>query len=113
MVAAPKQDPEAIADITDVQRVAEICKALADPARLRIMVYLATHSAGGCCSETGVCACDLEAVTELSQPTVSYHMKCLTQSGLVIGLKRGRWMYYRIDPRGLAPLREVLPLLMG
>jgi ArsR family transcriptional regulator, arsenate/arsenite/antimonite-responsive transcriptional repressor len=112
MVLAPQPIPTE-SEVTDVHKLAELCKALADPARLRIMLYLATTAKGGCCSEAGICACDLEAVAGLSQPTVSYHMKCLTQAGLVTADKRGKWMYYSVNPSGFFPLKEVLPLLMN
>ncbi len=86
--------------------VAWAFKALADPARLKILVHLALNSAGSgnCCGVDGgaVCACDLEAVTGLSQPTVSHHVKCLVSANLVTAEKRGKWMYYGIDPQGFA-----------
>lgn len=104
----PPPGPEA------VEAAAWVFKALSDPARLKILAYLASHAGGSCCGpEEGVCACDLEAVTGLSQPTVSHHMKCLISAGLVSGEKRGRWMYYRIDPRGFALLRAFLPSIGG
>ncbi|GAA6734647.1 hypothetical protein YIM1640_17680 [Thermus oshimai] len=98
----------------DLEEVVRVFKALSDPARLKILAYLASHESGPCCRlEEGVCACDLEAVTGLSQPTVSHHMKHLVSAGLVIGEKRGRWMHYRIHPQGLAPVRAFLSRLGG
>lgn len=105
----PTSSPEA-----ELEAAAWVFKALSDPARLKILAYLARHDSGPCCGlEEGVCACDLEAVTGLSQPTVSHHMKCLVSARLVIGEKRGRWMYYRIDPQGFALLRAFLPRIGG
>ena len=75
-----------------------VFKALSDPARLKILAHLASGDPG-CCGD-GICACDLEAITGLSQPTVSHHMKCLASAGLVRGEKRGKWMYYALDARG-------------
>ncbi len=84
-------------------------KALADPARLKILLYLANYDAGQCCpTGEGICACDFESVTGLSQPTVSHHMKCLISAHLVMGEKQGKWMYYRLDPEGFASIREAL-----
>ena len=84
-------------------------KALSDPHRLQILSYLATGGGGGCSPRAeGVCACDLEAVTGLSQPTISHHMKCLAATGLVRGQKRGKWMYYELEPTGTAALNEFL-----
>ncbi|WP_233493255.1 MULTISPECIES: helix-turn-helix transcriptional regulator [unclassified Meiothermus] len=105
----PTPTPEA-----SIEAAAQVFKALSDPARLKILAYLASHDTGPCCGpKGGVCACDLEAVTGLSQPTVSHHMKCLISARLVIGEKRGKWMYYRIDPKGFALLRAFLPRIGG
>ena len=76
--------------------------ALADPARLRVLSLLASAEAGE------VCACDLVAPVGRSQPTVSHHLKVLTEAGLVVGDKRGRWVWYRIVPEQLARLRGAL-----
>lgn len=83
-----------------------VFKALSDPARLKILAFLSSRGAGKCCAEDGICACDLEEVIRLSQPTVSHHMKLLIQSNLVIAEKRGKWIYYRIDPKGLMFVKE-------
>ena len=89
-------------------------KALADPARLKILSYLATQTNGQCCgTDSGVCACDFEAVTGLSQPTVSHHMKCLVSAKLVTGEKRGKWMHYRVDSKGFERVKEGLPNIGG
>jgi ArsR family transcriptional regulator, arsenate/arsenite/antimonite-responsive transcriptional repressor len=88
-------------DSGELETAALVFKALSDPARLKILSFLANQDAGKCCStEEGICACDLEAVIELSQPTVSHHMKLLISANLVLGEKRGKWMFYRIDPEG-------------
>ena len=73
-------------------------KALADPARLRIVEFLRHPDAGCCVVPDRVCACDIESLLGLSQPAISHHMKILTQAGLVSGEKQGRWMYYRLEP---------------
>ncbi|RIH76317.1 ArsR/SmtB family transcription factor [Meiothermus hypogaeus] len=93
-----------------------VFKALSDPARLKILAHLAQNQNpdGACCGpQPGLCACDLETVTGLSQPTVSHHMKCLVSVHLVKGEKRGKWMYYRIDPRGFALIKTFLPTIGG
>jgi ArsR family transcriptional regulator len=76
--------------------------ALADPARLRILSMLASAEAG----ET--CACDLVEPVGRSQPTVSHHLKVLSEAGLIVGDKRGRWVWYRAVPERLAQLRAAL-----
>lgn len=79
-------------------------KALADPARLRIVEFLRRPDVGCCTLPDRVCACDLERLLGLSQPAVSHHMKILTQAGLVSGEKQGRWMYYRLEAGAFAAL---------
>ena len=88
-------------------------KALSDPSRLKILAHLARQDAGCCPPGAGVCACDLESVTGLAQPTVSHHMKCLVSARLVAGEKRGKWTYYRIDRAGFGLVRSLLPGLGG
>jgi ArsR family transcriptional regulator len=73
------------------------CKALGDPARLRIVDFLWRPEASCCSFEDRVCACDIEGVLGLSQPAVSHHMKLLVQAGLVASEKDGRWVYYRLN----------------
>jgi ArsR family transcriptional regulator len=90
-----------------------IFKALSDSTRLTILRYLAAQEVGCCSPEKNVCACDLEVVTGLSQPTVSHHMKVLMAAKLVIGEKQEKWVYYRVDPRGFERVRDALPLLGG
>ena len=64
--------------------------ALADPARLAIVRRLA--------SDGTVCACDFSTDGELSQPTVSHHLRVLREAGIVHGERRGTWIWYRLDP---------------
>jgi ArsR family transcriptional regulator len=75
--------------------------AIADPTRRRILTLLKEK---GCCSiekASGMCACDIEAKVDLSQPTVSHHMKILTKAGLVEAEKIGQWMWYRRNEKNL------------
>lgn len=84
-------------------------KALADPARLRL-VSLLLASEG-----QEMCTCDLTDPLNLSQPTVSHHLKRLAEAGLVVGERRGVWTYYRVVPEALSALADVLrtPQLAG
>lgn len=75
--------------------------ALADPVRLRLLSHIA--AAGD-----EVCACDLTAVADRTQPTVSHHMKILFDAGLVTRDKRGLWVWYRAVPERLDALRAAL-----
>lgn len=85
------------------EAAAALFKALADPARVRIVNVLATAG-------EPVCACDLEQPTGLSQPTVSHHMKRLVTAGLVQAERHGTWTFYRLDPEACARLAEVCAL---
>jgi ArsR family transcriptional regulator, arsenate/arsenite/antimonite-responsive transcriptional repressor len=83
-------------------------KALADPHRLTILEFLLNPIQSCCSRDEGVCACDLEDFLGLSQPTVSHHMKLLVQAGFVRAEKRGRWVYYNLEPSAFAAIGEQL-----
>ena len=83
-------------------------KALADPVRLSILEFLLKPVQACCVQEKGVCACDFENVLGLSQPTVSHHMKILVQAGFVRPEKRGRWVYYELNPDTFTALQTSL-----
>jgi ArsR family transcriptional regulator, arsenate/arsenite/antimonite-responsive transcriptional repressor len=75
-------------------------KALADPTRVAIVNRLA--AADECC------VCDLNAAFDLSQPTISHHLKVLRDAGLVESSRRGTWAYYRLVPEAVRALRQTL-----
>jgi ArsR family transcriptional regulator len=81
----------------------ELCKVLADETRLRIVVLLA--------GQDELCACDVEACFDLSQPTISHHLRVLKDAGLVSSERRGAWVYYRVQRGALAPLASLVRLL--
>jgi len=92
----------------DTAKLDRFLHALADPARRAILRALKEK---GCCSigkPVGLCACDIEARVQRSQPTVSHHMAILTQAGLVTAEKYGTWMWYRRDEKALQDLVEAL-----
>ena len=74
--------------------------ALADPVRLRLLSLIA--------AEDEVCSCNLLEPLGKSQPTVSHHTKALAEAGLIVGDKRGRWVYWRVVPEQVAALRNAL-----
>jgi len=76
--------------------------ALADPARLRVLSILAAAEAGE------VCVCDFVEPLGKSQPTVSHHLKILSEAGLVHGDRRGKWVWYSLDRVRLAALRAAI-----
>lgn len=83
-------------------QVAPLLKALADPVRLRLMSLVASHPGGE------VCVCELTGAFDLSQPTISHHMKVLHDVGLVDRDKRGVWVYYRARTEALAALGTLI-----
>jgi ArsR family transcriptional regulator, arsenate/arsenite/antimonite-responsive transcriptional repressor len=83
-------------------RIAPLLKALADPVRLRLMSLIASHADGE------ACVCDLNDAFDLSQPTISHHLKVLHDVGLLDRTKRGVWVYYRTRPAALADLGALL-----
>jgi ArsR family transcriptional regulator len=84
------------------QQVAPLLKALADPVRLRLMSLVASHPGGE------ACVCDLTGAFDLSQPTISHHLKVLHETGLVDREKRGVWVYYRARTGALASLATLI-----
>ncbi|ADI15270.1 ArsR/SmtB family transcription factor [Truepera radiovictrix] len=92
----------------DTNELATTLKALADPVRLAILTFLVDPIQSCCSRDDGVCGCDLEAFLGLSQPTVSHHMKLLTQAGFVRADKRGRWVYYELLPETFEALERAL-----
>jgi ArsR family transcriptional regulator len=83
-------------------QVAPLLKALADPVRLRLLSLVASHEGGE------ACICDLNAAFDLTQPTISHHMRVLHEAGLVDRDKRGVWVYYRVRPQALASLAALI-----
>jgi ArsR family transcriptional regulator, arsenate/arsenite/antimonite-responsive transcriptional repressor len=83
-------------------QIAPLLKALADPVRLRLMSLVASHAGGE------ACVCDLNDAFDLSQPTISHHLKVLHEAGLLDRSKRGVWVYYRARPAALASLAALI-----
>jgi len=86
----------------EAERLAVTMKALADPARLRLLSIVASSA------EQEACVCDLIEPIGLSQPTVSHHLKVLTEAGFLARSKRGTWAYYRLQPEALAGVADFL-----
>jgi ArsR family transcriptional regulator, arsenate/arsenite/antimonite-responsive transcriptional repressor len=83
-------------------RISPLLKALADPVRLRLLSLVASHQDGE------ACVCDLNDAFELSQPTISHHLKVLHDSGLLDRSKRGVWVYYRVNTQALADVGALI-----
>lgn len=83
-------------------QIAPLLKALADPVRLRLMSLVASSPGGE------ACVCDLTGAFDLSQPTISHHLKVLHDAGLLERDKRGVWVYYRARIQALAGLGTLI-----
>jgi ArsR family transcriptional regulator, arsenate/arsenite/antimonite-responsive transcriptional repressor len=95
-VTAGVMDEEAATEL------AAVLKAIADPVRLRLVSLIAAAPAGE------VCACDLPALLDRSQPTISHHLSLLVRAGLIDREQRGKWAWFRLRPEGLAAVRAAL-----
>jgi ArsR family transcriptional regulator len=84
------------------EQIVPVVKALADPVRLRLLSLVASHQEGE------ACVCDLNDAFDLSQPTISHHLKVLHEAGLLHRVKRGVWVYYSAAPDALAGLAALI-----
>ncbi|MFC9789237.1 ArsR/SmtB family transcription factor [Rhodococcus sp. NPDC127528] len=82
--------------------LARMFKALGDPVRLRLLSLIASHAGGE------ACVCDISPAFDLSQPTISHHLKVLREAGLLDCERRGTWVYYWVIPSALQQLSAVL-----
>jgi ArsR family transcriptional regulator, arsenate/arsenite/antimonite-responsive transcriptional repressor len=83
-------------------QVAPLLKALGDPVRLRLMSLVASHQGGE------ACVCELNGAFDLSQPTISHHLRVLHDAGLIDRDKRGVWVYYRARTEALTALGALI-----
>ena len=93
----PEAEPLAV---HERDQLAAKFKALADPTRVAIVNCLSAADE--------VCVCNLTDTFDLSQPTISHHLKILREAGLVTASRRGTWAYYRLVPEAIAELRGAL-----
>jgi ArsR family transcriptional regulator len=92
-------------DQDEAERLARVLRALADPARLRLLSLIARAPEGG------ICVCDITEPLGLSQPTVSHHLKVLYEAGLIDRERRGTWVYYWPIPGQLDVIARLLTSL--
>ena len=104
-----KQDAACCADLTtaplaerEAVELAAVFKALGDPVRLRLLSMIASRAGGE------VCVCELTPAFELSQPTISHHLKLLRQARLIDCERRGTWVYYWLLPETTDRLAALL-----
>ncbi|MEU8483689.1 metalloregulator ArsR/SmtB family transcription factor [Streptomyces sp. NPDC048641] len=95
LLAAPLDDEQAV-------ELARVFKALGDPVRLRLLSMIASREGGE------ICVCDLTPAFDLSQPTISHHLKLLRQAGLIDCERRGTWVYYWLLPEMTDKLAGIL-----
>ncbi|MGW0038216.1 metalloregulator ArsR/SmtB family transcription factor [Gordonia sp. NPDC003376] len=86
----------------DAAMLAPLFKALADPVRLRLLSSVASHVGGE------ACVCDISPGVDVTQPTISHHLKVLREAGLLDSERRGTWVYYRVVPSVLQRLSSIL-----
>lgn len=91
-------------DEADAVELAGLLKAVADPARLRLLSII------GAADDGWACACDLHEPLGRSQPTVSHHLSTLVKAGLLEREQRGKWAWFRVDRDRLSALRAALAL---
>ena len=87
--------------------LAPVFKALGDPVRLRLVSLIGARQGGE------VCVCDLTSAFDLTQPTISHHLKVLREAGLIDSERRGTWVYYRVVPAALERLAALLTVRPG
>ncbi len=93
--AAALAEPHAV-------ELAAMFKALSDPVRLRLLSLVASHPGGQ------ACVCEISQTFDVSQPTISHHLKTLRSAGLLDCERRGTWVYYWVVPAALQQLSSVL-----
>jgi ArsR family transcriptional regulator len=105
--AQPDTDALCCASLTETPlgeaeaiELSHVLDALADPIRLRLLSLVAAQGQ--------VCSCDLEAPLKKSQPTISHHTRVLSEAGLLVGEKRGRWTWWSVNPDMLSSVRKAL-----
>jgi ArsR family transcriptional regulator, arsenate/arsenite/antimonite-responsive transcriptional repressor len=101
----PCSQPVLIGDPVDDETataLAQVFKALGDPVRLRLVSLIGAHEGGE------VCVCELTAAFDLTQPTISHHLKVLREAGIITSERRGTWVYYRLVPASLERMASLL-----
>ncbi len=87
--------------------LARVFRALGDPVRLRLLSLIGAREGGE------ACVCDLTSAFDLSQPTISHHLKVLREAGLIDSDRRGTWVYYRLVPSALERMAGLLSVPLG
>ncbi|HEY3480239.1 MAG TPA: metalloregulator ArsR/SmtB family transcription factor, partial [Streptomyces sp.] len=91
-------------EASDAVDLARMFKALSDPVRLRLLSLITSHEGGE------ACVCDLTGPFDVSQPTISHHLKVLREAGLVDCERRANWVYYWVIPHTMTRLSALLQI---
>ena len=94
-------------DETAAAGLVQVLKALADPVRLRLVSLIGAHQGGE------VCVCELTTAFELTQPTISHHLKVLREAGIIDCERRGTWVFYWLVPAALERVTALLTAPVG
>jgi ArsR family transcriptional regulator, arsenate/arsenite/antimonite-responsive transcriptional repressor len=94
-------------DAGQAASLATMFKALGDPVRLRLLSMIASHPGGQ------ACVCDISTAFDVSQPTISHHLKVLRSAGLLDCERRGTWVYYWVIPEAMQQLSAILQVDAG
>ncbi|MFE3058967.1 ArsR/SmtB family transcription factor [Nocardia sp. NPDC059239] len=86
--------------------LAAVFKALSDPVRLRLLSVIVSHTG------QEACVCDISDGFDVSQPTISHHLRVLREAGLLSSERRGSWVYYRVEPAALHQLSALLDIAL-
>ncbi len=114
LLEAPGDSPQAVAEVCSVPLVGEpldevtaaslarVFRAMGDPVRLRLVSLIGAHQGGE------MCVCDLTSAFDLTQPTISHHLRILREAGIIGRQRRGTWVYYRLLPDALEHVAALL-----
>lgn len=94
--------PVARLDRVEAERRASLLKALADPVRLQLLSIISSSP------DQEACVCDMTQVVQVSQPTVSHHLKTLVDAGVLTRERRGSWAWFRLEADALDDIRAFL-----
>jgi ArsR family transcriptional regulator, arsenate/arsenite/antimonite-responsive transcriptional repressor len=88
----------------EATEIAALFRVLGEPARLQLLGFIAAQPSGE------ACVCELTNLLELSQPTISHHLKVMYEVGLLDKERRGNWIYYKVVPERIEALRSILSI---
>ena len=100
--AACVASPVSVLDREEADRRAAVLRALADPVRLQLLSIIASAP------DREACVCDMTDAVDVSQPTVSHHLKVLTEAGVLTRERRGTWAWFRLEASRLEEIRAFL-----